>query len=136
MIEIEILESPHFDQIGIHQRNLNEIFIGHNRGDIIIYDDGIMNFHFRIQVTENGKIYGFLNPKLNRFLHNSKMAQGKISLKINDTFKIGATEIKIISALYVPEKSYKQRANEALDQLIQTQDPFLETIKSLEKEMK
>lgn len=136
MIEIEIIDTPHFDALGNHLRNLNEIFIGQDRGDIIIQDESIMDFHFRIEVFENGKIFGYLNPKLKRFSLNSKIAQGKVNLKTGDLIKIGQTTIKILSATYVSNKSYKQSANEELDKLIEANHPILSIIQSYEKEIK
>lgn len=132
MIQVEVIGSNDFDSLGVRTYSSNEIFIGHRRGDVLIHDDKIIDYHFKIEVSES-KIMGSIHPDLKNFLLNGKMAQGKVSLKLGDTLTFGKSTVKLNLAAYENTPSYKQITNANLEKLMQNHDPLLEIVKRLEK---
>jgi hypothetical protein len=132
MIQIEVLDSPDYDAIGIRTFQFNEIFIGGRKGNVLIGDEKIIDYHFKIEVSES-KLVGYLHPDLKTFHLNGKLAQGRVSLKITDKIQIGNSVILLKQAVYQEFKSYKELTNQNLDLLMQKKDPVLEILKKIEK---
>jgi hypothetical protein len=132
MIQIEVTDSPDYDAIGTRTFQFNEIFIGGRKGNVLINDDKIIDYHFKIEVSES-KIVGYLHPDLKSFHLNGKLAQGRVPLKASDKINIGNSTLLLKQATFQEIKSYKEMTNQNLDQLMQKKDPALEIIKKIEK---
>ena len=132
MIQIEVTDSPDYDAIGTRTFQFNEIFIGGRQGNVLINDDKIIDYHFKIEVSES-KIVGYLHPDLKSFHLNGKLAQGRVPLKASDKINIGNSTLLLKQASFQEIKSYKEMTNQNLDQLMQKKDPALEIIKKIEK---
>jgi hypothetical protein len=132
MIQIEVLDSPDYDAIGTRTYHFNEIFIGGRKGNVLIGDEKIIDYHFKIEVSES-KVVGYLHPDLKTFHLNGKLAQGRVSLKINDKLLIGNSLILLKQATFQEIKTYKELTNHNLDLLMQKKDPVLEILKKIEK---
>ena len=132
MIQIEVTDSPDYDAIGTRTFQFNEIFIGGRKGNVLINDDKIIDYHFKIEVSES-KIVGYLHPDLKSFHLNGKLAQGRVPLKISDKINIGHSTVLLKQATFQEIKSYKEMTNQNLDLLMQKKDPVLEIIKKIEK---
>jgi hypothetical protein len=132
MIQIEVTDSPDYDAIGTRTFQFNEIFVGGRKGNVLINDDKIIDYHFKIEVSES-KIVGYLHPDLKSFHLNGKLAQGRVSLKVSDKINIGSSTLVLKQASFQEIKTYKEITNQNLDLLMQKKDPVLEILKKIEK---
>jgi hypothetical protein len=132
MIQIEVTDSPDYDAIGTRTFQFNEIFVGGRKGNVLINDDKIIDYHFKIEVSES-KIVGYLHPDLKSFHLNGKLAQGRVSLKVSDKINIGSSTLVLKQATFQEMKTYKEITNQNLDLLMQKKDPVLEILKKIEK---
>jgi hypothetical protein len=132
MIQIEVTDSPDYDAIGTRTFQFNEIFVGGRKGNVLINDDKIIDYHFKIEVSES-KIVGYLHPDLKSFHLNGKLAQGRVSLKVSDKINIGSSTLVLKQATFQEIKTYKEITNQNLDLLMQKKDPVLEILKKIEK---
>ncbi|MFZ4713075.1 MAG: FHA domain-containing protein [Bacteriovoracaceae bacterium] len=132
MIQIEVTDSADFDALGVRTFYFNEIFIGSKKGNVLIIDDKIIDYHFKIEVNEN-KIMGSLHPDLKSYLLNGKLSQGKNHLKINDKITLGNSILVLKSATFEVIPTYKEQTNINLDALLSKNDPVLEILKKIEK---
>lgn len=135
MIEIEITSSPDVDSIGIQTFHKNLIYFGHDKGEILIDDNGVVDFHAMLEVNENN-CFIHLHKEMKYFHLNGKRTSGIVNLNSNDQITIGETSFLIKKAEYIHYPGKKEIIEQKLNELLETDAPQLELLSHLEEAIK
>ncbi len=135
MIEIEIIQSPDPEVMGLRSFCKNIVYIGNNKGDVLIRDDKIIDYHLTIEVNAYN-IYAHIHPNIPYFHLNGKRTSGIINLVPGNLLTIGNTTIAFKDASYQEELSKRDILNTKLNQLIEADAPELEILALLEQRVR
>ena len=135
MIVIEILETPDPNVKTSFRFHKNDLYIGKNRGDLLIADTSLLASHIMIEILE---LELLVHPQkgVESFLVNGKRATTIRKVKVGDTITFGHTTLKLIDFSLTPNRSKKTYLNQKLAQLIDTNSPSLPVIEKLSAMMK
>ena len=135
MIELEILNSPDTEVLGIRKFHFDQIIIGNSsKNNFVINDPDIDHFHLLIEVNDTGAICRSL--KENSFLHEEKRWLGEKSLHPNSVIQIGNTLLKIVSFCKNPVKVLTTNYEEMYQKAYENYSEIIEILDQLENEIK
>ncbi len=105
MIEIQILESKDTSTIGIYKFHKNFITIGNMKGDVLIEDDEILDFHFLLRII-NSKLFISLNNLVKEsFFVNHISFQGSYEITLNNEISYKNLHFKVLAFSQTKEKN-------------------------------
>src|SRR3990167_8774046 len=104
MIEVEVLTSPDQFSLGKVTFQKNLIYIGRKSRELNIQEPEVIHQHLMLEVIDD-MILVHASPLIDGFLVNGKITKKIKPLKYGDIIRIGKTEIKLISAIFVPFKT-------------------------------
>jgi hypothetical protein len=125
MIEIEIIKSADLDFVGKWKFYKNSIYLGYPEADILV-TDLMQSYAFMIEILPTG-LQVIPHPKIEYWLLNGKRATQPRRIKMGDQVQVGETLFKVIDCMFVENKSKKEFLDEKLAELVEKQDPCLET---------
>lgn len=135
MIELKIISSTDPDVIGIKQFYKNLIYFGKNKGDILINDDEIIDYHMFLEVTANRCLI-HLHKNIDHFHLNNKLTNGIVSINPNDIIKIGSTTFTLITSTHEEEPDKSMIISKKLDEILSNDSPLLKVLSKLEQDFK
>ena len=94
MFTFSIIKSPDSFVLCEHTYKRPKLFIGRNKGDFLIDDPQITDYHILILYVEDKLCLRSMDKP--EVLLNKKKTKGLLALKIGDIITIGQTEIQIL----------------------------------------
>lgn len=136
MIEIEIIDSPNREIIGISKFNFDKIFLGQsNKNNIVIEDPGVDKFHMVIEIFSNKISCKSLLE--NHFLFEERKLSGQKNLLPNAIIKVGSTSFKILSFLKnSTEEDPEKKFEEIYSHINESSPEIIDLLDQLENELK
>lgn len=134
MIQIEIINSLDNDAINIYEYFLDELTIGKSASDIIIFDETLKKCHLKLFI-KNDQLFGIVSKNEGANKLNYKKVTGQFSLNIGDIISIEKNDIKILSFKNEVIPDYKQLIKNKIDELTEREDPIIDLLKNLRKEI-
>jgi hypothetical protein len=136
MIEIHLTKSNDLEAVGVKKLWKNQIYIGHDVGDIIIDDPQVINQHLFIEILETENVLlCHPHPRIDHFLVNGKRCESPRKILIGDSFAIGENEFEVIAFKPEQKVDFNQQLKQNLDQLIAEKSELLEVIKKMKIKM-
>ena len=130
MIQIECLNSPDINALGIYEYQQNMIYVGRKNTDLLLQDLSWPADAMMFEVVED-QFYIHPQKDLSFFLVNGKRSTGVKKIKRQDIITIGETQIKLIDFLSTEFISKKQTLDKKLKELVETNSPKLSIVRKL-----
>ncbi len=135
MIQLEIIKSPDKDVEMNFQFFQNEVYLGHNKGNLQIKDSELLASHLLIEVVEKDLI---IHPQknVNSYLIDGKRSSTVRKIKPNQVITIGQTSFKVTHFEETQFPSKKAILDQKLAKLSDENSPRMVVIEQLAKLMK
>lgn len=135
MIEIEILNSPDREALGIRKFNFDNIFLGQsNKNNMVIQDPKLGKCHLSIEIHSDGISCRSMAENI-FFVEEKKMIGEKIFLP-HSPIQIGDTIFKVLSFLKTPEIEASQKFEENYSAIMESSPEIIDILDQLEDEIK
>ncbi|MBF0311822.1 MAG: hypothetical protein HQK50_18700 [Oligoflexia bacterium] len=138
MLSLIIETSPDCEVIGEHLFNKNVIKFGRSLGDILIDEEGIVNGHISLEISEENELLVHRSGRIESYLVNEKVTNASKRLKVGDTITIQKSKIRIKEFKFDTPKSKKEKVRENLAKIMGHSElsPLRKIILELEGDLK
>ena len=133
MIEIEIIESPDTEFLGIYQTFRSRFSVG-TKGILPIADPKLNPIHIQLELDKKGIRVSSVNPGSFFHLNNKKIA-GKKQVQIGDLIKIGNTSFKILNFQFLPRVEHRELLKLQYQKITHDSPDIAMLLAQLEKEL-
>jgi len=135
MIQFEIIRSPDLDIQNLFTFFQNLVYIGRNKGHVLIEDQQLYDSHLILEIIDH-ELMVHPQTHVTHYLIDGKRATSIRKIKTGQTITIGETELKIKDFKETTFKTKKNILDEKLAFLMEQESPRLSIIEQLAGMMK
>lgn len=135
MIEIEIVNSPDREALGIRKFYFDKIFLGlSNKNNLVIHDPKLGKCHLSIEIHPNGISCRSVGE--NNFFIDEKKMLGEKKFLPHSAIQIGDTTFKVLTFFSTPKKEASQDFEDNYSTINESSPEIIDILDQLENEIK